>query len=299
MTKTEAKPKIIMEAGAKEFDVVGARNHQTEFSAIPARQPGRFFADIAADGTHQGKTTMAMRLKAHLQEAGLRVTTVRIESQHVAARRHEDEILIPVEDIGQSSATIGGIAGVMEPALDAVSRMLKDGGGVIFDWGGGLVSYRCELLAATGLDQVLAQADVPAWSLVVATETEPSMRQALSVLERTADCAPKLQRALVLNSLHNGFRFAETTPSDLALRSLLAHKGLGPTLRIPLVAGQSMAALAPLGLDHRAIMEIESEKAASTLGRSTLLTGALLAHFGVWYEKTAQEFSRILPFRAD
>lgn len=284
MTKTEAKIKSSVDAAVDD-----------DVSAI---LPLRFFADVAADGTHQGKTTMALRLRARLQEAGLSVTTVRIESQHVASRIAEGDILIPIEDIGHSSGTIGGIAGVMEPALDAVSRMLEQGGAVIFDWGGGLVAYRCELLAATGLDEVLTQAGVPAWALVVATETEPSMRQALSVLDRTADCAPGMRRAVVLNSLHNGFRFAETTPSERALRSLLAHKGLDATLRVPLVAGQAMAALSPLGIDHRSIMEIDPDKAASTLGRSKLLTGALLAQFGVWYEKTAQEFDRIVPFRA-
>ncbi|MBD3847499.1 hypothetical protein IED13_17500 [Bosea sp. SSUT16] len=265
-------------------------------SGAPSARPSRYFYDITADGTHQGKSTIATRLRAHCEDAGLSVTMVRIESEHVAKGLGDDDVLVPVEEIGQAGRVVGGIVGVMEPALTAVTRMIERGGVVVMDWGGGLGEYRLELLAATGLDHVLAQENIPAWTIVVATDIETSMAQALRVLERTALMAPELQRAVVLNRLHGAFDAASSTPQGRRKDALLSHKGLGATLNFPLVSGQSMAALAPLGLDHRAMLELIPEEVARRLGISPFLARALLAHFAAWYAKSTEEMEKIAPF---
>lgn len=267
--------------------------------AMPGNALGRLprhFFDITADGTHQGKTTVAARLRAHCEDAGLAVTMVRIESEHVARGLREGDVLVPVEEIGKAGKVVGGIVGILEPALAAVTRMLHGGGVVIMDWGGGLGDYRLELLATTGLGQILAQEGIPAWSVVVATGIETSMAQGLRVLERTAQIAPDLKRALVLNQLHGNFDVASSTPLGQKKGALLAHKGLGATLNIPLASGQAMAALAPLGTDHRTLLEMVPEDVAKRLGVSPFLARAILAHFAAWYTKSAEEIEKIAPF---
>ena len=262
-----------------------------------AARPPRYLYDITADGTHQGKTTIATRLRAHCEDAGLPVTMIRIESAHVARGLREGDVLVPVEAIGQAGKVVGGIAGVMGPALAAVERMIEQGGVVVMDWGGGLGDYRLELLATTELGQSLAQEGIPAWSIVVATGIETSMGQALRVLEMTAQIAPELQRAVVLNRLHGDFGAASSTPQGRKEAALLSHRGLGATLNLPLASGQSMAALAPLGLDHRAMLELTPEEVAKRLGMSSFLARALLAHFAAWYAKSAEEIAKVAPFR--
>jgi len=267
--------------------------------AMPGNALGRLprhFFDITADGTHQGKTTVAARLRAHCEDAGLAVTMVRIESEHVARGLREGDVLVPVEEIGKAGKVVGGIVGILEPALAAVTRMLHGGGVVIMDWGGGLGDYRLKLLATTGLGQILAQEGIPAWSVVVATGIETSMAQGLRVLERTAQIAPDLKRALVLNQLHGNFDVASSTPLGQKKGALLAHKGLGATLNIPLASGQAMAALAPLGTDHRTLLEMVPEDVAKRLGVSPFLARAILAHFAAWYTKSAEEIEKIAPF---
>jgi hypothetical protein len=122
------------------------------------------------------------------------------------------------------------------------------------------------------------------------------MAQALRVLDRTALMAPGLQRAVVLNRLHGDFDAGPSTPLGRKTEALLAHKGLGATLNLPLASGQSMAALAPLGLDQRAILELTPEEVAKRLGMSPFLARALLAHFAAWYAKSAEEMEKIAPF---
>ncbi len=186
------------------------------------------FIDVAADGTAQGKSTLAIRMRAHCEDAGLRTTIVRIESQHAALGMRDGDVLIPLETIGDMRGMVGGIVGILEPGLNVVSRMMREGGAVIFDWGGGLADYRLEGFAATGLDEKLAEAGIDAWSIVVTTASESSMTQAVRLLAKTASFAPGFRRAVALNALGGGFNFPSGTVSGRLFADLKRHEGCRP-----------------------------------------------------------------------
>lgn len=257
------------------------------------------FIDITADATHQGKSLFATRLRDHCEDAGIPVALVRIESQRLVDREalRPGDVLVATEMIAQSDKMPGGIVGVMRPGFSKLEEMAALGGVTIWDWGGSLGSHRLEVLAATALDKTLARRSIHGVAVVVTTNVAACMAQARLILERTEQCAPGLRRVLVLNELGGAFAFPAGTEPEKLANGLTGHAGLTATVRLRRVAGESLAALQPLRLGVRDLIQTDTETVCRILGMDEFTATACLTHVAAWYEQSRAEVARILPFQ--
>ena len=255
--------------------------------------------DLGADATGVGKTTMAWRLIYHYAQHGIATTIVRIETRGVAMPPQKvPTVFIAVEDFALAGRLPGGLAGVVRPMFAAIERAAETGGAVIVDWAGGMAQNRHQILAATGFDERLADLNLLGLSVVVTTNATDRMRQCAHYLSHTAEIAPGLRRALLLNERLGDFDFPDGSEPATAYRELLQAAGRIPRIRMPAIVGESWQICESAGLTMPAVIQSSPAFISQRTGLDRFTATAVITEIAAWWDATQTELDRVFRLPA-
>jgi hypothetical protein len=268
----------------------------TPFPAGPAR-----VIEFTADATAVGKSLAALRTRYYLDQRGIANVLVLIESRGVEAykTRRRGDLFIAVEDFRRAQELPGGLAGVLRPLYLAIERAAKTGAVVIIDWAGGQAQNRLEALAATQFDRRLMELGLAGLSVIVTTSAADRMHQAAANLARTAEAAPLLQRALLLNARGGGFEFAPGSAPAAAFKSLMQAAAGAGVLRFPSIEGESWQECEEAGLTLPAVIRATPGHIAAKTKLDNFSAAACISEVAAWWSATEESFGAVLPFRAE
>lgn len=255
------------------------------------------FIEVCADATHQGKSTLAARIRDFLDDHGIPVSLVRIETSRVTGMHHYD-VTIPTENISLSEKAAGGVVSVLKPAYDLLPKVQAEGGAIIVDWAGGLGTTRLKILGAARLDEALERMGFRRVSFVLTTSVLERMEEAKKTILETRDYAPGFENVLVFSERAGNFEFPEGTRMAKLVKDLKqkVQRGL-PTMTVPMIDGDALAHLAPAQLSIRELMSRDPAELAETLGSDIFTCSACVSYLAAYYQFTEMELKKLLPFR--
>jgi hypothetical protein len=255
--------------------------------------------EFTADATGVGKTLAALRIRHHLDQAGIHNVLVRIESRGVGQPLRQGDVFIAVEDFANAARMAGGLAGVLAPMSAAIIAAARNRSVVLVDWAGGLAQHHLEHLAQTRFDEQLAGMHVTGLCIGVTTNRLEHMRQAAANLRAVATTAPGMHRGLLLNSRFGTFNFIAGSQPATAYRDLLkAAQNDCALLRFPAVVGESWKTAEDAKLTLPEVVRCSPSVFAKRTGLDPFTAAACITEVGAWLDLTREELQRVLRFRA-
>lgn len=248
--------------------------------AIPSYLEG------SADGTSQGKTTYMSRVRDYVEEHGIPVKMIRIESRGVAkSQLREADVLIATESFAEARRHVGGVAGVVQPIYDAVKWAAENKGVVVIDWGGGLARLRLEIYIATRFDQALRRHGMKGATFFPVTQTADRMSETAKNIAESAEAVPGLRRVLVMNEKLGPFQFPPGTASERAYANLMAAPR-DALVRMPEIQNEAWAICESAGLHMAEAVRMQAPQLAERIGHIDFVAEAVLSEIGAWWLST-------------
>jgi hypothetical protein len=255
------------------------------------------YLEVSAEKGGVGKSTIANRLRDHVQEAGIPVLMVRVDSKRALPTAAPGETVIHSEDFAGAADRIGGVAGVLAPIWEALEAAKATGSAVVVDWGAGLTDHRLEMMAATNLNALLAAAGIPAFGFVVTTRDVEVMKQAARNLSALAKVAPDMVRVLVQNAVGGSFRFDAGTMQGQVYHKILQPAAKGsPIIDLPLIGAQAYAPFQAAGISMREALSSDPRELAERIGKNIFITHAILGHLTMWWDESREGLNAAVRF---
>lgn len=246
------------------------------------------FVEGSADGTSQGKTTFMSRVRDYVEELGLPVRMIRIESRGVAkSQLREGDVLIATESFAEARRHVGGVAGVVQPIYDAVKWAADNKGVVVIDWGGGLARLRLEIYIMTRFDQALARRGMKGATFFPVCQTADRMSETAKNITQSAEAVPGLRRVLVLNERLGPFQFAPGTGLERAFTDLMAAPR-DALVRMEEIKNEAWAICESAGLHMAKVVGMQAPELAECIRDTDFMAEAVLSEIGTWWLSTRQ-----------
>jgi hypothetical protein len=250
------------------------------------------FLEITGHGTSLGKSLIATTAALVYRQAGYDVTMVRIESKLI--RHREGDIFIATENFAQAAGLVGGLAGVVDPMLEAFETIKPGKSAVITDWGGGQADHRAQIFVATRIGERLKAMGISATSVIVTTNAASDMARAAELLHTSAMIAPDIHRCLALNRRRGPFNFVNGSEQSRVYSRLREEAKSARTFEVRAVGGESWKVCDEAGMSMPEVIESDIETLSARIAQNRFIAGACQTEVAAWYSATEAELLRVL-----
>lgn len=258
----------------------------------------RVFVEVVGQHSAIGKSLMSDCIYISARNSGAQTELIRVEAKRENRVRWSDEISIHSEGFILTSETAAGTVGVMRSFFDAADRLRHRRGVLILDWGAGLIEHRLNALGASAFDHVMSAAQVELVMFVITTRELDHMREAATIVAGNNELMPNSRTIVVFNEARGKFEFAPRSESHDIYEQLRASAGVGCTLNMNRVGGESIRTLAPLDMSFIDVLKLAPAEVASRLGLSEFAAIACQSNLAAFLAQMDRRIGECLSFRA-